>query len=56
MNRVIKQAKRRLHDLGLRVLHDATADVFYVTELYHRQHVGTYTRAEFLSRWCGVEA
>ena len=55
MNRAIKRANRRLLEMGVRVLHDATADVFYLSEMYGPQKIGSYSRTEFFARWCGSE-
>jgi hypothetical protein len=47
--------KLRLDEMGARVLHDTATDNLHLSEMYHRQHIDTYSRAEFLARWCGIE-
>ena len=51
MNRAIIRAKRRLAGMGIRVLHDANANLFHLSEMYHRQYIGAYSRADFIERW-----
>jgi hypothetical protein len=56
MNRIIRQGIYRLNEMGVRVLHDTVADVFHLSEMYHRENIGSYPRAEFLYTWCGEDA